>query len=129
MQRNTRYPDRYKPIAILICALMFNPAAQAASSYLQQLEAEAAATDNTPTAAEPPANSTNWSPQQTSLSEKLDTGLSIGQFVESLKQRFYGSYLFYSTLNDARQQVVFQAYQKDSDIEHVREAIKAQMTH
>lgn len=128
MQRNTRYPDRYKPIVFLICGLMFNPAAQAASSYLQQLEAEAAATDNTPTP-EPPANSANWSPQQTSLSEKLDAGLSIGQFEESLKQRYYGSYLFYSTLNDTRQQVVFQEYQKNSDIEHVREAIKAQMTH
>lgn len=128
MQRNTRYPDRYKPIVFLICGLMFNPAAQAASSYLQQLEAEAAATDNTPTP-EPPASSANWSPQQTSLSEKLDAGLSIGQFEESLKQRYYGSYLFYSTLNDTRQQVVFQEYQKNSDIEHVREAIKAQMTH
>lgn len=128
MQRNTRYPNRYKPIGILLCGLMFNPAAQAASSYLQQLEAEAAATETTP-AAPPPANSANWSPQQTSLSEKLDTGLSIGQFEESLKQRYYGSYLFYSTLNDTRQQVVFQEYQKNSDIEHVREAIKAQMTH
>lgn len=128
MQRNTRYPDRYKPTLFLICGLMFNPAAQAASSYLQQLEAEAAATDNTP-AAEPPAKSANWSPQQTSLSEKLDTGLSIGQFEESLKQHFFGSYLFYSTLNDSKQQAVFQEYQKNSDIEHVREVIKAQMTH
>ncbi|HEX9802076.1 MAG TPA: hypothetical protein VGB35_02370 [Gammaproteobacteria bacterium] len=126
MHRNTRYPDSYKSIVFLICGLMFNPAAQAASSYLEQLEAEATA-DSSP-APKPPAGRSNWSQQQTSLSEKLDTGLDIGQFEESLKQRFYGSYLFYSTLNDTKQQVVFQEYRKNSDIEHVREAIKAQMT-
>jgi hypothetical protein len=110
---------------------MFNPAAQAASSYLQQLEAEAAATDNStakPAVHESPAGRANWSPQQALLGEKLETGLTIGQFEESLKQRFYGSYLFYSALNDTKQQAVYQEYQKDNNIEHLREVIKAQMT-
>jgi hypothetical protein len=131
MQRVIHYPSTGTTVTLLFCGLLFSPGHVAASSYLQQLEAEAAATDSPtakPTAHEPPANSANWSRQQTSLSEKLDPGLTIGQFEESLKQRFYGSYLFYSALNDTKQQAVYQEYQKDNDIEHLREVIKAQMT-
>ena len=111
----------------LLSGLVVCSGASAAGSYLQELEAEAASTDNSAEQAAP-ASTQNWSKQQTTASEKLDSGLSKPQFEDSLKNRFYGSYLFYSTLNDQKQQSVFQEYQKNSDIEYIREVIKVQMT-
>jgi hypothetical protein len=54
--------------------------------------------------------------------------LSKTPFEEELKSRFYGSYLFYSTLNDAKQQVVYEEYKKNNDIKHLRKVIQSQMT-
>ncbi len=127
MRRENRQPLTHKPVAFLFVGLLLSAGASAASSYLQELEAEAAATDNTaqPTA---PAATPNWSKQKTTVSEKLDPGLNKKQFEESLKSRFYGSYLFYATINDKKQQVVYEEYQKNNDIEHLREVIKTQMT-
>jgi len=130
MRNKTHHPGVCTAVVLLLASLLFNPVAHAAGSYLQQLEAEAAATpspDNPP----PPkaaANSPNWSQQQTSVSDQVDAGLSKAQFEESLKQRFYGSYLFYSALNNNKQKVVYQEYQKNNDIEHLRDVIKSQMT-
>ena len=97
-------------LLLVISALLLNVEVHAAGSYLQDLEAEAAATDNTAQPVAPVAKP-SWSQQQTTVSEKIEPGLSKGQFEESLKKRFYGSYLFYSTLNDKKQQVVYQEYQ------------------
>lgn len=97
-----------------------------ASSYLQELENEAAATDNdTQTDS---ANKPGWTPKQTSLVEKIDPDLNKEQFEQSLKSRFYGSYLFYSSLDDKKQQRVYEEYQNNNDIEHLRETIKQQMS-
>lgn len=98
-----------------------------AESYLQELENEAAATGTgakTGSEADKPA----WSPKQTSLSEKIEPDLSQDQFEETLKSRFYGSYLFYSSLGEKKQQRVFEEYRQNNDIEHLREAIKRQMS-
>ncbi len=96
-----------------------------ARSYLQELENEAAATggehsDN--------ANKPGWTPRQTSLIEKIDAGLNKDQFEETLKSRFYGSYVFYSALEEKKQQRVYEEYQVNNDIDHLRETIKQQMS-
>jgi hypothetical protein len=128
MRRNTHDPGACKACVWLLFGLLASPATFAADSYLQQLEAEAAATDNTPQPVSPPAQRPNWSQQQATAGEKLDSGLSMRQFEESLKHHFYGSYLFYSALNNKKQKVVYQEYQKNGDIEHLRNVIKTQMT-
>jgi len=102
--------------------------ATAATSYLEELNAEAASNDqtesNSPQAAQP-----NWTEQQpVGNHEKLDEGLSKEEFEKTLKSRFYGSYLFYSALSDTKQAVVYEEYKKNNDIEHLREVIKQQMT-
>lgn len=97
-----------------------------ARSYLQELENEAAATGSDQS--NTPASNPGWTPKQTSLIERIDPDLSKDQFEETLKSRFYGSYLFYSSLDDKKQQHVYEEYLKNNDIEHLREAIKGQMS-
>lgn len=98
-----------------------------ASSYLQELEAEAASSDDGSNQQE--EKKPSWSTQQsTENHESVEKGLTKDKFEEALKSRFYGSYLFYSTLNDTKQEVVYEEYLKNNDIEHLREVIKAQMS-
>ena len=113
---------RLLPVLTLF-ALLLSTSATAATSYLQELEAEGtsspAATTETP----------KWSTQQPLTSnETVKQGLTKPQFEEALKSRFYGSYLFYATLSNSKQLVVYEEYQKNNDIEHLREVIKAQLT-
>jgi len=108
---------------------LLSSSATAATSYLQELEAEAAASDEGTSSPPAAAETPKWSTQQpVTSSESIKKGLTKPQFEEALKSRFYGSYLFYSTLSESKQQVVFEEYQKNNDIEHLREIIKAQMT-
>ncbi len=115
-----------KPALLLITILM-STTASAASSYLQELEAEAAATDND-TSKKGTETKPAWSQQNAGTHETIEKGLTKPQFEEALKAHFYGSYLFYSTLADSKQKIVYGEYQKNNDIEHLREVIKAQMS-
>lgn len=127
IRRELRYPSVPSALGLLLSGLLVSTGVSAATSYLQELEAEAAATDNATQSTEPAATQ-SWQNQQTTAGEKLDPGLSKAMFEESLKNRFYGSYLFYSNLNDKKQQVVYEEYKKNNDIDHLREVIKTQMT-
>lgn len=129
MQRHSR-----RGLTTVLCHFFFYSlllaatSASAATSYLQELEAEAAATDeaesNTTQSSKP-----GWSDQQpTGTGETIESGLAKPQFEEALKSRFYGSYLFYSTLNDDKQQTVYKEYTKNNDIEHLRAVIQSEMT-
>lgn len=100
----------------------------AASSYLQELEVEAARSENEQAESTAPQGAgSDWSPKQQTLSETIEAGLSMEQFEERLKQSFYGSYLFYSTLEEREQQRVYADYQQDNAIESIRESIKSNM--
>ena len=99
-----------------------------ARSYLQELENEAASSNNQEQSGNTTEEKPSWTPDKASLVEKIDPGLSKGQFEEELKSRFYGSYLFYSSLNSNKQDVVYEEYLKNNDIEHLRETIKNQMS-
>lgn len=118
----------FKPTLLLIVMLL-STTATAATSYLQELEAEAAATDDNASKKDAESKPA-WSQQQNAGAnhETIDKGLTKPQFEEALKAHFYGSYLFYSTLTDSKQKVVYGEYQKNNDIEHLREVIKAQMS-
>ncbi len=114
-------------IATLLIASITISEISIASSYLQELENEAAAIDNS----EQKANKKNeheWTQQQTGSGDNIEAGLSKEDFEKALKNLFYGSYLFYSSLSDAKQQVVYEEYQNNNDIEHLRESIKTQIT-
>lgn len=113
--------------SLFVAGMCMLPAhAFAASSYLQELEAEAARTTTEQDATSPstPEQRSDWRPKQQNLSEKLEQGLSKAQFEERLKESYYGSYLFYSTLSDAAQQRVYEDYRQHNDIDSVRESIK-----
>jgi hypothetical protein len=116
------------PQALLAALWLFPVLAHAEASYLHELEAEAARTDNeqqTPAPAK--ANKPAWTAHQQSLSETIPQGLSKTQFEQRLKQSFFGSHLFYSKLNDASQQSVYEDYKKNNSINSIRESIKSHM--
>lgn len=128
MKKATHHLHTVSIAGSLIFGLLLGSGATAATSYLQELEAEAA-TINSDAQPETPAATPSWQTQHTtSAGEKLDPGLNKEQFEESLKSRFYGSYVFYTNLNEIKRQVVYEEYKKKNDIEHLREVIKAQLT-
>lgn len=115
--------------AILVFLLSVTTQCFAATSYLEELNAEAASESDGANNTSAPASKADWNKQQTTGNhEKIDKGLSKEQFEKTLKSRFYGSYLFYSALSDTKQAVVYEEYKKNNDIEHLREVIKQQMT-
>ena len=116
---------------LFVAGLMLMPlGANAATSYLNELEAEAARTDNeqnTP-ATTPKESKPAWTAGQQSLSENIPAGLNKEQFEQKLKQNYFGSHLFYSKLSATDQQRVYEDYKKDNSINHIRESIKSHMT-
>lgn len=110
--------------SLLVCVPL---GASAASSYLQELEAEAARSEEGSDAA-PAQQGQEWNTNAQPVSgEAIKAGLDKAQFEESLKKNYYGSYLFYQTLDDGDQQSVYSDYQSDNDIESIRESIKSHM--
>ncbi len=100
-----------------------------AGNYLLELEEEAASLDNAKSEQDSATTGKpEWTNQQAGTLERFKSGLSKAQFEESLKSHFYGSYLFYSALDAKKQQHVYEEYQDNNDIEHLRKSIKNQMT-
>ena len=112
--------------ALLLC--LTQPAA-AASSYLHELEVEATRTDTTSdTSSDATTPDTASEPNSAALQgETLEAGLSKSEFEAVLEKSYYGSYLFYSTLNDGAQQRVYDAYKTDNRIDNIRDVIKEQL--
>ncbi len=124
-----RFYGTWSALPLLVVLLPFSEISTA-SSYLQELENEAAASasgSQSETPAEKPEKP-EWTPSQTILKENIDPGLNKKQFEEALKSRFYGSFLFYSSLSTHKQQQVYKEYLANNEIEHLREIIKIQMT-
>ncbi|HEY9147873.1 MAG TPA: hypothetical protein VIQ22_02590 [Gammaproteobacteria bacterium] len=116
------------PLAAIIFGLTA-PAALA-SSYLQELEAEAARSGGAQkeSPATPDQKSRDWSASNAVESgDNIKAGLDKEGFEEVLQTNFYGSYLFYSTLDNNGQQRVFEDYNSDNNINSIRESIKRQM--
>lgn len=117
------------PAFLMSCMWLLPLSANAAASYLHELEAEAARTDNEQAAPAPKKEERpGWSAGQQSLSDTIPKGLTKKQFEQNLKQSYFGSHLFYSKLNGADQERVYEDYKKDNSINSIRESIKSHMT-
>ena len=67
----------------------------------------------------------NWKSDGTLKGDVLPSGLTHDEFVELLKQNFYGSYIFFTKLNSIDQQTVYYHYTKNSPayLEPIRQDI------
>lgn len=124
-----RHLSRVWTTVLALLASFFINQTCIANDYLLELEEEAASIGNGKSEQESPTtDKPEWKYQQAGSIEQFESGLSKAQFEESLKKHFYGSYLFYSSLDDKKQQHVFKEYQNNNNIEHLRKTIKDQMT-
>lgn len=62
-----------------------------------------------------------WSADKQGMGEEMPANLSKEQFEAELKKSFFGTYMFYSKLNDADKTVVYQAYLKNRQISNIRD--------
>ncbi|HFD87879.1 MAG TPA: hypothetical protein ENJ35_09425 [Gammaproteobacteria bacterium] len=60
------------------------------------------------------------------LQGDMPAGLDLPGLESYLKDRFVGSYTFFTRLSAERKQVVFQAYKSHPEIAHIRDEIKKQ---
>lgn len=108
---------------LLVWLFQLSPNALA-NSYLSELEAEANSTD---VQAEP-SGDPGWSHKKQGLEENLPKGLAQEEFEKTLKENYYGSYLFYEKLSEWNKKKVFETYQEGGTVEQVRNEIKNRMT-
>ncbi len=52
--------------------------------------------------------------------DELPPNLGFAEFEQSLEQRFFGTYVFYSKLNDEQRLRVYESYQRDRHISAIR---------
>lgn len=92
------------------------------ASYLSDLEAEANSTgaDTKPEA--------TWTHKQQGLSDSFSRGMDQKGFEQSLRDNYYGSFIFYEKLSDWDKMKVFETYQSTNSIDRIRDEIKARMT-
>lgn len=79
---------------------------------------EAAAPAAPAAEAKPPQG---WSASGQGLGEGLPPDLSQEQFEAALKSSYFGTFVFYNKLNDADKAQVYEAYQSNAQISHIRE--------
>lgn len=116
---------RVTPLLALLVSLQLSSPALA-NSYLSELEAEANNTGEQPqTTAKPNGG---WPKTKQRLSSQLDDGLSHEEFEQSLRDNYYGSFIFYNRLSDWNKKQVYASYQKNNDIEMIRNEIKNRLT-
>ncbi|MFO7593943.1 MAG: hypothetical protein R6X15_07885 [Pseudomonadota bacterium] len=113
-----------------LAGVMFylTPVSNASTSYLLELEAEAARTGDEETTAPSATQDEKWAEKDRQLdSEYIEAGLGKKEFESQLEKNFYGSYLFYSTLDASKQQDVYHEYKNANDIESIRNSIKSRL--
>ncbi|MCW8828601.1 MAG: hypothetical protein OQK94_06055 [Gammaproteobacteria bacterium] len=116
------------PLGLLaVLLLCLTQSVTAATSYLQELEAEATRGEDTEQGTSAAPSRFEDSRALVQNAENIEAGLSKEQFESSLQNAFYGSYLFYSTLDEGKKQRVYDDYNNDNNIESIRESIKQQM--
>jgi len=95
--------------------------------YLKALKAETQAITSGEAAAPAasPAAETKlqqgWSASGQGLAEELPANLSQEQFEAALKSSYFGTFVFYNKLNDADKAQVYEAYQSNAQISHIRD--------
>lgn len=96
--------------------------------YLKALKAETQALSGGEAARTAPAPAAQeskpqqgWSAAGQGLGEELPPNLSQEQFEAALKSSYFGTYMFYSKLNDKDKAKVFESYQGNGQISNIRE--------
>lgn len=123
--RTQLYNLFHQPIRFIVMAsLLFLAPYAHADSYLADLEAEANSTD----VQEEEGVKETWSHKRQRLSDSLSKNLTHEQFEESLRDNYYGSFIFYEKLSKWNKKKVYETYQNTNDIEEIRAEIKTRMT-
>ena len=111
----------YLPFIAACMAFIFSGTALGANnSYLDALEAEAAAA---PTETQQAPEKAVSETEAKSLINKLPEGLTQTDLEGLLKDGFYGSYMFYNKLTSAQKETVYKQYQGDPTLKGVRDKI------
>ncbi len=114
----------YRTMLLACFSLWMLSTVTVSASYLDEIEQEALRGDATQDVLLTPSHDTaNYS----APSETIQQGLDQGGFERVLQNNYYGSFLFYSRLNDQNKAVVYDEYKKNNDIDHLREIIRAKM--
>jgi hypothetical protein len=114
-------PGRLLLITVSLCALSHTAHA---ASYLADLEAEA---NSTNVQADKDSEAA-WSYKTQGISENLPAEMEQGAFEQSLRDNYYGSFLFYEKLSQWNKKQVYNTYLESNDIHKIRREIKIRMT-
>lgn len=124
-QPNMRFVVR---LITLIASMQFSASAMA-NSYLSELEAEAETLGGgAATTKNAPAANANWKITKQPTSDNLKQGMTQVEFTATLRDSYYGSYIFFSKLNAVEQHLVYESYKKNNNIEAIRDEIKKRIT-
>ena len=132
MAHAARYTWKASLISIASLCFLFQAAH---ASYIDELEHEAVRGlgDRQGSLANAPVSPTSNSPTLSGAvthigdEEHLQSGLDRAAFEYALRQEFYGSFVFYSTLSEEHKSLVYQAYTHNNEIEHLRRVIRTKM--
>lgn len=96
--------------------------------YLRALQAETQALTSGEAARTAPAAQASkpqqgWSATGQELGEELPPNLSQEQFEAALKSSYFGTFMFYTKLNDKDKAAVYEAYQTNGQIANIRDTI------
>jgi len=97
--------------------------------YLKALKAETQALTSGEAARKAPAAPAaqeskpqqGWSATGQGLGEELPPNLSQEQFEAALKSNYFGTFMFYTKLNDKDKTAVYEAYQSNGQISNIRD--------
>ena len=120
------------PIFVWLLIAVQTPILHAQDPYLEALqnEAEALSVDSVSNRSQQPRRAKNssssppaWSANSQAPQSELPPKLSKKGFERALKGRFYGTFMFYRQLTGSQQKSVYAVYQRNPNVEVVREKV------
>lgn len=131
MKWHNRYSGCWLIAAVVIVSGMMPLNTLAADSYLQALKVEADKVDpeggKDTKSSDPAYPAKGLPPQNVNPAETIKPGLNKEGFEQQLQENYYGSYLFYSTLQKNQRDKVYEEYKQKNDIKSIRESIMAKL--
>lgn len=131
MKLHTRPKGCWLFAAVVTVLGMLPVTVSAADSYLEALKAEAdkidpdSGTDSK--GSDPAYPAKGLPPQNVNPAETIKAGLNKEGFEQQLQENYYGSFLFYSTLQKRQRDQVYEEYKQKNDIKSIRESIMAKL--
>lgn len=131
MKRQNRSSVCWLLVTAVVIGGMVPLDSQAADSYLQALKVEADKVDpeggTDSKSSDPAYPSRGLPPQNVNPAETIKPNLDKTGFEQQLQENYYGSYLFYSTLQKTQRDKVYEEYQQKNDIKSIRESIMSKL--